>query len=76
MSSDLLEIEDDEDGCSIVLTMNVHGYAFLKVDDGSEFPSYTFKPDDDGRAKALAVANALLTWIEHTKSTAMSEAKE
>lgn len=67
MSADLVELDDDQDGNSVTLEMNVHGYAFLRVSDGCESPSYAFPPDEAGTERALA--RALQGWAEHVRAS-------
>ena len=70
MSTDLLELPDDGGGNGVSLRMNVHGYAWLSVDDGCEFPSYELPPTAEGHTRAQKIIDALKVWIEVTSERA------
>jgi hypothetical protein len=70
MSSDLLEINDDCHGNSVLLKMNFAGNAFLSILDERLPPtvaSYTLKADKEGIENAKAISEALQTWISHVE---------
>ena len=70
MSSDLLEdVDNDENGCTVSLSMNASGTAFLQIIIPTAVEYYVFTPDDKGIANAEKIANALKDWVNHTIST-------
>jgi len=75
MSSELLEhLERDEQGASIHLKMNSHGYAWLTVFNGNYgdmqvggSEDYVLSPDEKGWKSAEMIVGALVDWTNHTK---------
>ena len=77
MSSEFLEhLKSDENGSSVGLTMNAHGYAWLTVyeatggdeEDICNMAKYAFPPGEKGWKAAEEIAAALTEWVRHTKS--------
>ena len=68
MSTELMEnVDQDEDGNIVGLTMNAHCHAWLSV--FSEVDSdYHLTPDEDGIARARDIINGLEAWIDQVKS--------
>jgi len=76
MSAELLSMLDGKRGTSVLLSMNVHGYAFLTLMEpiGLDMSpggsiSYTFAPDEDGLRNARSFVESLQQWIEHIELT-------
>lgn len=65
MSSDLIDLDTDENGTDIFLSMNVYGYASLILSSQLGVETYTFNPKDT--APAITLARALIEWANHVK---------
>lgn len=73
MSSEFLEdIDDDEHGTTVLLSMRASGHAFLHIStdvDDSDYESryYHLPPNEQGWRNAEKIAAALTEWVSHTK---------
>ena len=73
MSSEYLDcIEEDEQGATVGLKMNAHGYAWLSICNGKDMDiggieDYALPPNEKGWRNAEMIADALRSWVEHTK---------
>ncbi len=68
MSSELLEdIDDDENGSSVRLSMKASGDAFLYA-DGEQNNYYHLAPNEFGWKNAEKIISAINEWVVHTKS--------
>ena len=65
MSSELIDLDTDENGADIFLSMNVYGYACLTISSRSGIETYAFNPKDT--APAIMLAKALIEWSAHVK---------
>lgn len=73
MSSELIEIECDENDTYISLEMNAHSHAWIVVcsEDGVE--RYHLPPDIHGLNRAKEIAIGLQNWIDHVDDIASIE---
>ena len=69
MSSDYLDVDDDENGMSISLDMKAGGNAFLTISDDEAAVYYYLSPDKIGLAKADKIISAINQWIEHIRTS-------
>ena len=72
MSSDFLEdIDDDEHGYNVLLSMNVYRHAFLTVSgpisEEDNSATYHLEPNETGWKNAEKIISALREWVEHSK---------
>lgn len=68
MSSDFLEdIDEDENGSTVLLNMEIGGDAFLTIMGSEDSNDYHFAPNDIGWRNAEKIVAAINEWIEHTK---------
>lgn len=69
MSSEFLDVDDDDNGTFVLLSMKVSGDAFLTVSGMDENKNYYhFSPDETGWKNAEKIVMAINEWIRHTKS--------
>lgn len=73
MSSELIEMDNNEQGQDIFLTMSADGSAYLSVGDSKEntFQNYYLSVDDDGIRRAETIISALQGWVEHIKESGL-----
>lgn len=68
MSSDFLEnVNNDENGTTVLLSMKVSGDAFLTISGEEDSRWYHLSPNDIGWNNAEKIISALSAWVEHTK---------
>jgi hypothetical protein len=62
MSSEFLEdVSDDDNGNTVLLSMNAHRYAFLSLsgEQDEKYNYYLLPPNDVGRENAKKIVDAL-----------------
>lgn len=70
MSSEYLEdVDDDEHGTTVLLSMRASGDAYLCLTDIKDAHYYHLAPDPTGWGNAEKIVAALSEWIRHTKRT-------
>lgn len=72
MSCELLDVPDDQENNSILITMVASGVISLTVLDGKideNIARYIMQPDATGVENAKSIAEALLGWIDHIKES-------
>ena len=72
MSSELIEIEDDDNGTSVSLEMNFHGHAWIVVCSEEGMERYHLPPDNYGIDCAKEIVIGLQNWIEHISTVEVS----
>jgi hypothetical protein len=67
MSTDFLQVDDDANGVSVLLSMKASGDAFLTVQGDFFCVYYHLPPNETGWRNAESIVDAIENWINHSK---------
>lgn len=68
MACDFLDVDDDANGSSVLLSMKASGDAFLTIIGSENAEDYHLTPNEIGWKNACKIVDALKAWIDHTRT--------
>jgi hypothetical protein len=65
----VLKIDNDENGSTVMLNIQKSGNAFLTVCGSENANDYCLTPNEKGWSNAEKIVTAINAWLERTKTT-------